>query len=288
MKITNNHNLPESIINAISRNYIPAKYRMSVTDLVNAPLIRQLKMKHWDELTEDASDRLWMLLGTSLHYVLEQHSPDDAFEEEKLTATYGKYTIVGKSDLYHNGIVTDWKTTSVYSFLLGEKPEWIAQLNVYAYLWRYNGFPVSKLQVNAILRDWSKGKTFKDDNYPKIPFMQIDIPLWDNKATEDYIAERIKLHEQVPAPECTPEEKWQRPTTYAVMKKDRKTAIRVFDTKLEAELELDNQEAKSKAKKKNEKFSIEERKGENVRCENYCTVNKFCPYYKDNKRGKEL
>lgn len=278
MIITNKHGLPESVINALSRNYPPIKHRMSVTDLVNAPLIRQLKSKHWEELEEDASDRLWMLLGTSLHYILEQHSPDDAFEEEKLTATYGKYTIVGKSDLYHNGVVTDWKTTSVYSFLLGDKPEWIAQLNVYAYLWRYNGFPVTKLQVNAILRDWSKGKTFKNDNYPKIPFMQIDIPLWDIKVIEDYIAERIALHEQIPAPECTPEERWERPTTYAVMKEGRKSAIRVFDTELEAELELSCQEEKSK---KNDKFSIEVRKGENVRCENYCMVNKFCPYYQN-------
>jgi hypothetical protein len=113
--------------------------------------------------------------------------------------------------------------------------------------------------------------------------MQIDIPLWDIKTTENYISERIKLHEQVPAPECTPEEKWERPTRYAVKKKGRKSAIRVFDNKLEAELELDNQEEKAKAKKKNDKFSIEVRKGENVRCENYCVVNKFCPYYKGNK-----
>jgi len=111
--------------------------------------------------------------------------------------------------------------------------------------------------------------------------------LWDIKTTENYISERIKLHEQVPAPECTLEEKWQRPTTYAVKKKGRKSAIRVFDNKLEAELELDTQEEKAKEKKKNEKFFIEERKGENVRCENYCVVNKFCPYYKGKNGGKE-
>lgn len=277
--LTNKYNLPESIVNAVSNNHQPQEGRYSVTDIVNPPLIRHLRMKHWNEIEEDASDLLWMLLGTSMHYILEQHSPEDAFQEEKLIVKMGDITIVGKSDLYHNGTVTDWKVTSVYSFLLSEKPEWETQLNIYAWLWEKNGFPVNRLQINAILRDWQKSKSLKEQDYPKIPFMQIDIPLWDTKKTEDYITDRIALHQQVPPPECTPEEKWEKPTGYAIMKQGRQSAVKLYDSKLEAELALDT------IVKDRDLYYLQERPGACVRCESYCNVNKFCPYYK--KEGEQ-
>jgi hypothetical protein len=274
MIVTNKYNLPESVVRAVSRNYPPKENRISVTDLVNAPLIRYLKMKHWDDLTEDASDQLWKLLGTSMHYVLEQHSPEDAFQEEKLTADINGITISGKSDLYQNGVITDWKATSVFSFLLGNKPEWEAQLNVYAWLWKMNGFPVEKLLINALLRDWQKSKSLQDSNYPRIPFLEMEIPLWSTEDVKKYILYRVSLHMLVPPPECTPEEKWQRPTTYAVMKKGRKSAVRVYNSDLEAEMKIDS------IVKEKSKHYIEKRPGRRIRCEDYCIVNKFCPYYK--------
>jgi hypothetical protein len=36
-------------------------------------------------------------------------------------------------------------------------------------------------------------------------------------------------------PPCTPEERWGRPTRFAVMKQGQKRAVRVFDTREEAE-----------------------------------------------------
>lgn len=277
MIVTNKYNLPSSIVKAVSINFPPREDRISVTDLINAPLIRYLKMKHWDELTEDASDKLWMLLGTSMHYILEQHSPEDAFQEERLTANINGITISGKSDLYQNGVITDWKVTSVFSFLLGNKPEWEAQLNVYAWLWRENGFPVEKLLINALLRDWQKSKIFKDSNYPEIPFIEVEIPLWSMEDIEEYIIGRINLHKQIPLAECTPEERWQRPTTYAVMKKGRESAVRVYDSMLEAETKIDN------IAKDRSSHYIDVREGKRIRCEDYCIVNKFCPYYKGGK-----
>jgi hypothetical protein len=277
MILTNAHKLPESVMNALNTNYKPKEGRISVTDLVNPPLIRHLRLKHWDNIQEDASDKLWMLLGTSLHYVLEQHSPEDAFEEEKLTHDIVGITISGKSDLYHNEVVTDWKTTSVYSFLLGIKPEWEAQLNVYAWLWEKNGFPVKELWIYAILRDWSKTKSQRERDYPPIPFTQIRIPLWDIGTTERYILNRIKLHQQEPPPECTPEEKWARPTKYALMKRGRKSAVKLYDSKLEALTESDF---------KGNDYYVIDRLGENIRCKGYCNVAKFCPYYKDDEGGE--
>jgi hypothetical protein len=278
MILTNEHGLPQSIVNAVKRDHPPVEDRYSVTDIINPPLIRHLRMKHWNEIEEDASDLLWMLLGTSMHYVLEKHSPEDAFQEEKLTMKMtvdGKeVTIVGKSDLYDNGVITDWKVTSTYAVLLGVKPEWEQQPNVYARLWEENGFPVNDLRINAILRDWQKPKALRERDYPKIPFVQTDIPLWDKKTTTDYLVERIRLHRQVPPPECTPEEKWERPTKYALMKTGRKSAVKLFDSRLEADMALDM------TTKDRHSHYIEERPGVCMRCESYCNVSKFCPYYK--------
>jgi len=278
MKITNNFNLPESLVNIIKKDIRePKDGEMHVTELVGSPLIRKLRIKHWNELEEDVSDRLWALLGTSVHYILEKGAPEDAFGEEELTAHIGGITIIGKSDLYHNKGIEDWKVTSVYSFLLGMKPEWEAQQNIYKWLWKENGFPVETLNINAILRDWLKSKILTDSNYPKIPFQSMKVNVWNYHSTIKYILNRIVLHAEKPPPECTPGEKWTRPTTYAVMKVGQKKAKRVLSSNELAEEWLSYQENLKD-------LFVEERKGTNVRCESYCSVKNFCPYY--NKREK--
>ncbi len=67
---------------------------------------------------------------------------------------------------------------------------------------------------------------------------------------------------------CTPEEWWERPTRFAVMKRGQKRAVRLYDTREEAE---DNA---TKAG-----LYVEERPGSSVRCESYCRVASFCPQY---------
>ena len=56
MKITNNHNLPESVLNALHRpTYSKGNAHISCTELLNSPRIVQLKRKHWDDVEQDAS-----------------------------------------------------------------------------------------------------------------------------------------------------------------------------------------------------------------------------------------
>lgn len=277
MEVTNLYNLPESIYNVLSSVREPKDNRYGVTTLVGPPLIDKLRRKHWHEITEDASDKLWALLGTSVHYVLDKGAPDAALGEEKLELEIAGATVVGISDLYHDGIISDYKVTSVFAFLLGDKPEWEAQLNIYRYMWERNGFPVNALQIHAILRDWSKGKSLSNRDYPRIPFQTTTLPLWTMEKTERYIKQRIDLHRSPFLFECTPEEKWERPTKYAVMKKGRKSAVRVLDSESEA---LDYVESKQL----DHNHYIEVRPGECVRCENYCNVKDFCPYYNERKQ----
>ena len=74
-------------------------------------------------------------------------------------------------------------------------------------------------------------------------------------------------------PACTPEERWHKEDTYAVMKEGRKSAVRVFKTHGDAQAYIDS-------KMLDNKHSIVKREGTDNRCENYCNVNKWCPYYK--------
>lgn len=268
MKQTNFHNLPEVVVKACGVSYPPKAGRLSVTDLINPPRIRILKMRHWEELVEDISERLWSIPATAIHVVLDKAKLEDALQEEKLVVVFNGVEIVGKPDIYHNGEIADWKITSVYSFLLGQKHEWVAQENIYKWLYEKLGFKVDKLTIHAFLRDWRKHQ--RDPNYPPIPFQSIDIPIWND--TERYIRERIELHNEAEKtlPECNEKERWYRGEEYAIMKKGRKSAVRVFLTREMAEKYI-RENALS-----DNNHHIERREGINIRCEDYCPVREVC------------
>lgn len=278
MRITNKHGLPQTIVNAVGKSRKPIPGRYGVNDLIGAPLARRLKMEHWDELKQDVSEMLWMLLGSAVHSVLEIHAPAESLSEEKMVVNFqGIYQIVGIPDLYHDHQINDYKITSVYSFLLGDKPEWTNQCNVYAFLFREQGFKVDGLNIHAILRDWQQSKAMRDSDYPKIPFHTVKLPLWSHWDSLKYVNDRVEAHaaaENMPIQDiapCTDDERWARPTTWAVVKEGRKSALRVLDSQEKAECWL-------QAQKDTKGLSVEIRPGEYMKCQNYCVVRDVCPY----------
>jgi len=272
---TNRHKLPDAMYSLLSKSgRRPTRREYHVTQLIGSPLQRVLLMKHYDEITEDVSERLWALLGSSVHYVLLLGTPAEALAEENMSLRVDDAIVVGTSDLYQKANLEDYKVTSVFSFLLGDKPEWEAQLNVYGAMYLAMGFPVDALFINAILRDWQKSKSLRDPDYPKIPFQRVTIPMWNEDDARAYINDRVALHKQAEdtgnAPCCTDEERWAKPTTYAVYKKGNKRAARVLTDREAAEtwaeLNLDC------------KFEIQERPGGYIRCESYCPVRQVCDH----------
>lgn len=278
MKITNKHNLPEAIFRAATA-YVrkPRNDRFSVSELSESPQLRALKMKHWDELQEDCADRLWALLGSATHYVLGNHAPDNSLSEERMVVQIPELEgieLSGQSDLYHNEIIDDYKITSVYAFLLGNKPEWTESLNAYAYLHERQGFPVKGLRINAILRDWQQSKALQQADYPQIPFITVNIPLWASQERLSYIVTRISEHLAPTVRECNEIERWYKGDTFAIMKQGRKTAVRVLGSETEASQYLtDNNLFGDK------NIYIEKRKGKYNRCEGYCIVSNLCPQW---------
>jgi hypothetical protein len=280
MNFTNTHKLPESLVSAISHRgeyAYQARGDISVTSLIGPPRIRVLKMRHAGQITEDVSDRIWALLGSGVHYILERAETRNALQEEQLEMDVAGWTLTGTADLWEEpGTLSDYKVTSVWSYIGGVKPEWEAQLNVYAQMYRLRGFPVGQIQVIAIFRDWQKNKAKAGLDYPQCAVGVMPVMMWPDTEVMEYIHDRIRLHQQSEQmyadalPVCTPEERWERPTTYAVMKKKQKRAVRVLESMESAQAWLD--EGKGDI--------IHVRPGASVRCMDYCPVNQFCNFYK--------
>jgi len=290
MKITNKFNVPETLVALASRDYYTkGQSDYSVTEIISPPRIQRLRRKHFEEIEQDVSDMLWMLLGTALHVVAERSEVLGHTNEERLSAGIDGIILSGAIDLQKDeadGItITDYKFTSAWA-LMNDKPEWEQQQNIYKYLVeRVKKKPVKGLKICALIRDWSRRDAQNKPDYPQAPIQIVDIPMWTFDRTEAFIKERVELHrdskvsadwgEELPL--CTEEERWVRQTTYAVKKDGRKTAIRVFDTQDEADALLKEMPEKDKG-------FIEIRKGEAVRCTgNFCGVSQWCSQYQNQK-----
>lgn len=300
MKLTNNFGMPETILNVIARpQYSKGKANMSVTELLNSPRIVQLKRKHWEDLTEDAADMVWSIFGTAIHNILEHGKGDTHVVEERIHVELDGMRISGAIDLQEiseDGItVSDYKTTSAWA-AMQEKKDWHNQLNSYAYLVeKAKGIPVTKLQIVAIVRDWSRREAQYKEGYPKAPIVVIDIPLWPFAEREAYVRSRISLHGDAlfemetdgEMPNCTSEEMWEKQTTYALKKDGNVRAKSVHDTSEAADTAL---AAATEKAKKGEKFLIEVREGGRTRCESFCQVAPYCQQhqtYLSTKANKE-
>ena len=295
MQITNNYNLPAPLVSAIVNDTYEKVGDISVTRLISAPRKHQLENRHDAEITQDVTDFLWSLLGQSVHEIFRRTGSIAAgyLVEKRLSAKVSDWIISGQLDLVTpEGILQDWKVTSVWSFLLGDKPDWEAQLNCYAWLLGKGNWITPKgLQIVGILRDWQQSKAGYNvpsegesmikigdcqPGYPPVPFVIKDIPLWSKEVQQRYVEKRVAIHQfaaNTPddeLPECTDEERWARSTTWAVKKKGNKKAARVLASEAEAVTWI----AGAKG------FEIEERPGRNIRCEKYCAAAPFCNQWK--------
>jgi len=292
VKLTNKMNLPLAIKRAVENDpYDPSGSDISTTRLIAPPLIRYLEIKHQDEIEEDVADRIWALLGSSVHHVIERAKIENDLAEIRLfykddDITNG-WTLSGQFDyITSEGDLIDFKTTSAWSALdalQNGKDEWEEQLNILHFLAKHNpdkvNIKINKLYIVAILRDWSKLQASKSDNYPQAQVIQIPIRLWSSEEQEHFIKERIRLHQKADIKEpdiCSPKERWRKEDSFAVMKDGRKSALRVLPTLEKAKQYLtDNNMQEGKG------CLIVHRAGEDVRCAKYCRVNKWCKHFND-------
>lgn len=281
MKVTNKHGVPAPLVTLATREYYSkGNAQYSVTELLSPPRVRRLREQYASEIETDVTDLMWQMLGSALHVVMERGQTDNHITEERLFTDVDGVTISGAIDLQEEKdggvIITDYKFTSAWA-VMNDKPEWEQQLNVYKWLVEtVKRRRVDSLRICALIRDYSRHET--KDGYPAAPIQMVEIPMWDAVKAEQFVRHRLELHRDAKVahdfgdalPECSPEERWQSETTYAVKREGRKTAIRVFKT-----LEEANQLAEK------EKGYVETRPGEAKRCTgNYCSVANWCDQYR--------
>jgi hypothetical protein len=276
MKITNKLNLPPSLVTAIEfddRNTEGCDY--TITELLKPPRIRALEHTHAAKLTEDASDRIWSLMGRAGHEVLRRAAGGKGIVEERaivdVEVNGRKFKIGGQLDY---GAVDqeliDFKFTSVWAVKDGAKPEWVEQTNLYRWLaWHY-GVNFEHIRIVCILRDWSVREAARDLDYPQSQVKTFYVKTWSWEECEKFIKWRIEEHEKakISLPNCSSDDMWEKSEAWAAKKKGNKRATKVFYDEAEA-IAFANQKG----------LAVEYRPAERPRCESYCLVSKFCQQF---------
>ena len=298
MKLTNEKELPDVFVRAIKKNERPlgAENDISVTTLISQPQAVQLRRKHFDELEEDASKMLFSLDGTLMHLLLERASDIDSDDiiEQTLSSNEFKLRLVGTPDLISEGVLYDYKNTSVFHIkgLLQDKEvkeEWLWQLNIYRYM--FGCEKIKGIKIIAVARDWRQNEydRMKEDGYPE-KVTTFDIPVLSEKEIKVEIERRMELHYNerygIDHYECTDEERWATPTIYAVKKAGAKRAIKLYEDLKEARVHYDALHDNPN-KKDGDAYLIEERPPTYTRCESYCSASPYCNQWKATKEKGE-
>lgn len=276
MRLTNLFNLPQPIYDAVANDpYTKGDSDYSITGLMKPPRQVSLEKKHWKEIEEDASDRIFSLLGQAVHTILER-SERIAIAEKRLYASIDGIRISGQTDriVVLDRLVQDYKVTSVWKILKADVEDWAAQQNAYRWLLKENGYEIDHLQIVAILRDWSKRKARTEDKYPVAQIAVVELPVWPLERTREMLRGQIASHEaaKINLPLCSMEDKWQDADTYAVIKPGNKRATIVFSNLLAAESYIAQTEGS---------YDIVKRTAEPRRCFDYCRVSRFCEQHKN-------
>jgi hypothetical protein len=279
MIITNKLHLPEGLVKAASTERHNAAMCLSATTLLQGVKQIILTERYWDQLEDDVSDRIWAIWGQAVHSLLEQEGEND-FTEQEMSYQAGNITVTGKIDNYNmaTGMICDYKTASVNKVKFRDFTDWYMQGMIYAWLLTRNKFPVERCRFIALLKDHSKTDAARDSQYPPNPVFLYEFPVTADKLFKTGVFIRAKVEEYTrylecaddDIPPCPPEERWDRPSKFAVKKEGRKTAVRLFDLKEEAE---------RKAAELGTGHFVEHRPGESIKCRHYCLCRNFCNYY---------
>ena len=290
MIVTNKHGMPQTLVNLAKRDkYTKGKAHLSATEMLNSPRIVQLRKKYDDQVEVDVTDLIPSMWGTAMHYMVEQGKADNHIIEQRLHAEIDGWHISGAIDLQTvtpNGIeISDWKNVGVWA-VMNEKVEWEQQLNIYAWLVEEVAKkPVTKLSIVAIVNNWNKRDAKSKEGYPPARGIVLDIKLWPFEERLKFIRGRIHAHSEgqfstdagEELPLCTPADMWEKPTTYAI-KKDGGVRAKSVHADLE--------EAEEALLKSGSGYSLEIRHGERTRCDEYCSVNKWCDQYQNYLKEK--
>ena len=193
-------------------------------------------------------------LGTSKLGEITIINPDKPVKESEI-AVYveqrhetevGDYIISGKYDLVVDGTLSDYKSTSVWTYVFDSNAlKYTQQGSIYKWL-APDRITDNKIDIQFIFTDWSSSQAVRDPKYPQTRVMTKSYPLWPVEQTDKYIKDKLESitslldKPQEELPQCTSEELWESKTKYKYYKNPAKTAraTKNFDSMEEANSRL--------------------------------------------------
>jgi hypothetical protein len=168
------------------------------------------------------------------------------YVEQRHETEVGDYIISGKYDLVIDGTLSDYKSTSVWTYIFDSNAlKYTQQGSIYKWL-APDRITDNKIDIQFIFTDWSGSNAARDPKYPQTRVMTRSYPLWPVEQTDKYIKDKLRSvtslldKPQDELPQCTSEELWESKTIYKYYKNPAKTAraTKNFDSMEEANSRL--------------------------------------------------
>ena len=229
---------------------------VDIADLVSARMgsaIHAIAEQAWTD--RGNVSKALSALGTSKLGEITIINPDKPVKETEI-AVYveqrhetkvGDYIISGKYDLVVDGTLSDYKSTSVWTYVFDSNAlKYTQQGSIYKWL-APDRITDNKIDIQFIFTDWSSAQAMRDSKYPQSRVLTKSYPLWSVEQTEHFI--KTKLNDitnlsdksQDELPECTSEELWESETKYKYFKNpNAQRATKNFDNLEEANIRLAN------------------------------------------------
>lgn len=219
----------------LSRRVIQEDREMDLSDLLASRMgaaIHDSQEKAWRENGQRAMQKLgypehvWSNIVVNPTEIELASNPNAipiwierrAFRE--ITVNGVTYKIGGKFDQVIDGRLFDTKTTSVYTYLGGNKDEDYAyQGGIYRWL-NPTLITDEHVFIQFVFTDWQKARSRGDEKYPNTKTLEYPVQMPSIEDTETFIREKIQelvKYQNAPdeqIPHCTDEELWKGETVY--------------------------------------------------------------------------
>ena len=281
-KITNNGNVPLGMAAYLAfdeYDFKPADKAISTTSIIKS--VRQIiltrRVAGSVDTTEDVQDRVNSRVGHAVHDAIERMWLDPVKRTKALEALgwstkriervlvnpreedlfdgcipiymeiRGEYSvngwsISGKFDRVDDGQLSDYKTTSVFTYIgQTNREKYILQGSIYRVI-QHKLITGSDLTIQYWFKDWKGGMCATDANYPASPVLAQRLPLMSIEETKEYLDNKTKelnryqetSEEHLPL--CTDEDLWRDPPKfkYYANPDNLTRATKNFDSMIEA------------------------------------------------------
>lgn len=153
------------------------------------------------------------------------------------------YRIGGKYDMVIDGRLFDTKTTSVFSYMSGDKDEdYAKQGSIYRWL-NPEIITSDHIFIQFLFTDWQKMMAKNNPKYPKLKVLEHPVPLLSLADTEAFVTAKVEEVSRLwnapedQIPDCTDKELWRTDPKYKYYADPNKTdgkSTKNFDDLIEA------------------------------------------------------